>query len=66
MFTYATWLIMVYGLVCWLVGRRIPFIAARFRCAAPQDAQEYRLMFCDDMAFKQDASYVDLSPTFLD
>ncbi len=66
MFTYATWLIMVYGLVCWLVGRRIPFIAARFRCAAPQDAQEYRLMFCDDMAFKQDASYVDLSPDFLD
>jgi AraC-like DNA-binding protein len=48
------------------VGRRIPFIAARFRCAAPQDAQEYRLMFCDDMAFKHDASYVDLSPDFLD
>lgn len=66
MFTYATWLIMVYGLVCWLVGRRIPFIAARFRCAAPQDAQEYRLMFCDDMAFKHDASYVDLSRDFLD
>jgi AraC-like DNA-binding protein len=66
MFTYATWLIMVYGLVCWLVGRRIPLIAARFRCAAPQDAQEYRLMFCDDMAFKHDASYVDLSPAFLD
>lgn len=66
MFTYATWLIMVYGLVCWLVGRRIPFIAARFRCAAPQDAQEYRLMFCDDMVFRHDASYVDLSPDFLD
>ncbi|MCO5399308.1 AraC family transcriptional regulator [Ralstonia soli] len=66
MFTYATWLIMVYGLVCWLVGRRIPLIAARFRCAAPQDAQEYRLMFCDDMAFKHDASYVDLSPGFLE
>jgi len=66
MFTYATWLIMVYGLTCWLVGRRIPLIAARFRCATPPDAQEYRLMFCDDMAFKQGASYVDLSPGFLD
>jgi AraC-like DNA-binding protein len=56
----------VYGLVCWLVGRRIPLVAARFRCAAPAAADEYRLMFCDDMAFGQDASYVDLSPAFLD
>ncbi|WP_296228976.1 AraC family transcriptional regulator [Ralstonia sp. UBA689] len=66
MFTYATWLIMVYGLLCWLVGRRIPLITARFRCAVPPDAQEYRLMFCDDMAFAQEASYVDLSPVLLD
>jgi AraC-like DNA-binding protein len=66
MFAYATWFILVYGLVCWLVGRRIPLVAARFRCAAPAAVEEYRLMFCDDMAFGQDASYVDLSPAFLD
>lgn len=66
MFAYATWFILVYGLVCWLVGRRIPLAAARFRCAAPAAVDEYRLMFCDDMAFDQDASYVDLSPAFLD
>ncbi len=66
MFTYATWFIMVYGLVCWLVGRRIPLIAARFRCSAPPAEQEYRLMFCDDMAFGQPESCVDLSPGFLD
>ncbi|KFX26569.1 AraC family transcriptional regulator [Ralstonia solanacearum] len=66
MFTYATWFIMVYGLVCWLVGRRIPLIAARFRCPAPPAEQEYRLMFCDDMAFGQPVSCVDLSPGFLD
>jgi AraC-like DNA-binding protein len=66
MFAYATWFILVYGLVCWLVGRRIPLIAARFRCPAPAAVQEYRLMFCDDMTFGEDASYVDLSPAFLD
>ncbi len=66
MFTYATWFIMVYGLVCWLVGRRIPLISARFRCPAPPAEQEYRLMFCDDMAFGQPVSCVDLSPGFLD
>jgi AraC-like DNA-binding protein len=66
MFAYATWFILVYGLVCWLVGRRIPLIEARFRCAAPPAAHEYRLMFCDDLFFDQDASYVDLAPGFLD
>ncbi len=66
MFAYATYFILVYGLVCWLVGRRIPLLKARFRCAKPPAAHEYRLMFCDDMAFGEDASYVDLSPGFLE
>ena len=66
MFAYATYFIVIYGLMCWLVGRRIPLLKARFRCAEPPAAHEYRLMFCDDMAFDQDASYVDLSPAFLD
>jgi AraC-like DNA-binding protein len=66
MFAYATYFILVYGLVCWLVGRRIPLLAARFRCAEPAAAQEYRLMFCDDMRFGQEASYVDLPPEFLE
>ncbi|MDE1181610.1 AraC family transcriptional regulator [Paraburkholderia sp.] len=66
MFAYATYFILVYGLVCWLVGRRIPLIEARFRCAAPPAAHEYRLMFCDDMAFGHEESYVDLSPAFLE
>lgn len=66
MFAYATWFILVYGLVCWLVGRRIPLVAARFRCPAPAAVAEYRLMFCDDMTFGEEASYVDLAPAFLE
>ncbi|RDK03459.1 AraC family transcriptional regulator [Paraburkholderia lacunae] len=66
MFAYATYFIVVYGLLCWLVGRRIPLLEARFRCAAPPAAHEYRLMFCDDMTFDQPESYVDLAPAFLE
>jgi AraC-like DNA-binding protein len=66
MFAYATWFILVYGLLCWLVGRRIPLLEARFRCAAPPAAHEYRLMFCDQMSFDQPESYVDLAPVFVD
>ena len=65
MFAYATYFILVYGLVCWLVGRRIPLLAASFRCDEPPAAHEYRLMFCDAMRFGQESSYVDLSPEFL-
>jgi AraC-like DNA-binding protein len=66
MFAYATYFILVYGLVCWLVGRRIPLLEARFRCAAPPAAHEYRLMFCEDMAFDEPESSVDLDPAFLE
>lgn len=66
LFAYATWFILVYGLLCWLVGRRIPVVAARFRCAAPPDAHEYQLMICEDMAFDQPESWFDLAPAFLE
>ncbi|SIT46903.1 Transcriptional regulator, AraC family [Paraburkholderia ribeironis] len=66
MFAYATYFILVYGLVCWLVGRRIPLLEARFRCAEPPAVHEYRLMFCDQMRFDAAESYVDLAPAFLE
>jgi AraC-like DNA-binding protein len=66
MFAYATYFILVYGVVCWLVGRRIPILEARFSCAEPAAGHEYRLMLCDDLRFGERASYVDLSPEFLD
>jgi AraC-like DNA-binding protein len=62
MFAYATAFIMIYGLLCWLVGRRIPVLAAHLRCPEPAASDEYRLMFCDAMFFDQAASYVDLAP----
>ena len=62
MFAYATAFIMIYGLLCWLVGRRIPVLAAHLRCPEPAASVEYRLMFCDAMFFDQPASYVDLAP----
>ncbi|MDR5856862.1 AraC family transcriptional regulator [Caballeronia sp. LZ062] len=62
MFAYATGFILVYGLLCWLVGRRVPVLAANLRCDEPRDSDEYRLMFCDAMRFDQPQTYVDLAP----
>ena len=53
MFTYATYFIIVYGLTCWLIGRRIPLLHASFRCDTPPADHEYPSMFCDDMRFNE-------------
>jgi hypothetical protein len=64
MFTYATYFIIVYGLTCWLIGRRIPVLHASFRCDTPPADHEYPSMLCDDMRFNQPDSYVDFDPEF--
>jgi AraC-like DNA-binding protein len=62
MFAYATGFILVYGLLCWLLGRRVPLLAAHLRCREPAESDEYRLMFCDTLRFDQPRSFVDLAP----
>jgi len=66
MFAYATYFLLVYGLVCWLVGKRISVLGASFQCSTPAAVEEYKLLFCDDLAFGQDATYVDLASDFID
>jgi hypothetical protein len=48
MFAYATFLVILHGLICWLVGRRIAILSAEFRCDAPSYCDEYRVLVCAD------------------
>jgi AraC-like DNA-binding protein len=66
MFAYATYFLLVYGLVCWLVGKRISVLRARFRCPEPGAVDEYKLLFCEELTFGHDATYVDLKSDFID
>ncbi|QBR01319.1 AraC family transcriptional regulator [Paraburkholderia pallida] len=66
MFAYATYFLLVYGLVCWLVGNRISVLRACFQCSEPAAVDEYKLLFCEDMTFGQDTTYVDLTDDFID
>ncbi|MCY1514023.1 hypothetical protein D9M68_485490 [compost metagenome] len=47
---FTLWL-MVHGLACWLVGRRIPILAVDLRCAQPDYIEDYRVMFSDNLRF---------------
>ena len=60
-------LVILHGLACWLVGRRIPIALAEFGYPEPAHSVEYRTMFATQLAFGQphtaitfDASYLDL------
>jgi len=50
-FADETMLIFVHGLMCWLAGHRIRLSKVSFTHPRPPYAQEYRLMYCDDISF---------------
>jgi AraC-like DNA-binding protein len=52
-FAHETLLVMVYGLACWLVGRRIPVLAAEFAYARPSHSGEYPALFSSTMRFDE-------------
>jgi AraC-like DNA-binding protein len=66
-FAHELLLMLLYGVSCWLVGRRIPILRTEFSYAEPAHSAEYRLMYCADLSFDRpntvfafEASYLDL------
>jgi AraC-like DNA-binding protein len=66
-FAHELLLMLLYGVSCWLVGRRIPILRTEFSYAEPAHSAEYRLMYCADLHFNRahtllafEASYLDL------
>src|SRR5579859_1255835 len=51
-FAHETLLMLLHGLACWLVGRRIPIKRAQFSYAEPAHSAEYRLMYCTNLSFQ--------------
>ncbi|OEO25670.1 AraC family transcriptional regulator [Pseudomonas sp. J237] len=65
-FTYFTLWMIVHGLMCWLVGRRIAIIAIDLQCAKPDYIEDYRVMFSDNLRFNQPRSRLLLNTDCLD
>jgi AraC-like DNA-binding protein len=65
-FAYGTYLLMLHGLACWLIGRRIPISHADFRCAEPQFSEEWRILFSRNLNFLQDHSGISFPVNYLD
>lgn len=64
-FAYRTYWILLHGIACWLVGRRIPIRRVDFRCAEPQQGADYRLFFGAPVQFDADVSCLTLDRAVL-
>ena len=64
-FAYGTYLLMLHGLACWLVGRRIPLLNADFRCEEPSFSSEWRILFSQNLNFSQPDSGIVFSADYL-
>jgi len=64
-FAYRTYWILLHGITCWLVGRRIPLRRVDFRCAEPKQGADYRLFFGAPVQFSQPVSRLAFDRTVL-
>ncbi len=65
-FTYFTFWMLVHGLACWLIGRRIPLLAVELRCAEPAYTDDYRVMFSDNLRFARPSTRIIFAAEMLD
>ncbi len=66
MFSYATYLMLIHGLMCWLTGQRIAILNMQLKCAAPQDDADYRVRFCDESEYACTAHKIYFEAKHLD
>lgn len=57
-FADETFLVMVHGLMCWLIGRRIPLSEVAFAHSRPPHSSEHSVMFTQHLAY--DAAHTAL------
>ncbi|MGE4404672.1 AraC family transcriptional regulator [Pseudomonas sp.] len=65
-FCYFTFWMLLHGLACWLVGRRIPLLAVELRCAEPAYTADYRVMFSDNLRFGRPSTRIIFAAEVLD
>lgn len=65
-FAYGTYMIILHGLACWFVGRRIPILSASFRCDVPPYVDEWRILFSQNLSFNQEHCRISFPVSYLD
>lgn len=64
-FTYRTYWLLLLGVLCWLIGRRIHLSRVDFSCSAPDNRQEYHQFFGAPVHFDQPKSRIAFRASYL-
>ena len=65
-FSYFTFWMLLHGLACWLVGRRISLLAVELRCEEPGYTDDYRTMFSHNLRFSRPVTRIIFAAELLD
>ncbi len=65
-FAYRTYWLILMGVMCWLIGRRIPLMQVDFACPAPENRRDYHQFFGAPVRFDQPQSRLIFSAHYLD
>ncbi|MHA3892867.1 AraC family transcriptional regulator [Acinetobacter sp. GXMZU3951] len=66
MFSYATYLMLVHTLICWLSGQRIVLNQIQLKCEKPLDDEDYRVRFCSNIHYLATQNSVEFDREYLD
>jgi AraC-like DNA-binding protein len=65
-FAHEVLLMLLHGVACWLVGRRIPIKRAQFSYEEPSHSGEYRLMYSTSIGFRAPHTAIIFDAAFLE
>ena len=65
MFCYATYIMLIHSLMCWLADQRILLKQLQLKCTAPDDDQDYRVRFCENITYQTDENYLQFDANYL-
>nr|WP_281435165.1 AraC family transcriptional regulator [Rhizobium lemnae] len=64
-FTYRTFWLIILGVCCWLIGKRIPLLKVEFACEAPKDIADYSIFFGCKVEYSSDKTALYMDKAFL-
>ncbi len=65
MFCYATYIMLIHSLICWLADQRITLNQIQLKCEPPIDDQDYRVRFCEKITYQADENYLQFDANYL-
>ena len=65
MFSYATYLMLIHGLMCWLSGHRVLLNQIQLKCNSPIDDQDYKVRFCENIQYNSNENYIQFDANYL-